>query len=139
MEKVDINKIANNLNDRLMVAYHAPLELLGRQVVKFVDTTNEAFANRKGHNGELSMVGATAQFFAFGRSMHTSYVVNITYCSSDNSLIINTRNSKYTFEVLDGGSKCLKDNGNFYWELNSNLQKDYEDFINQNFDSLMVR
>ena len=66
--------------------------------VKMLGTTNSRFVDRCG-TIEHSIFSDNAKIFWFG-NLHTSYV---TECKiNENIMTIKTRNSEYTFELLDG-------------------------------------
>ena len=62
---------------------------------KFLTTTNERFAYYEGSESRLDLIPLQCYFGNF----HTSYITKITVIG--NTLIINTRNSRYEFEILE--------------------------------------
>ncbi len=68
------------------------------QKVKMLGTTNKRFENRCG-NIEFSQFSPNNTIFWFG-NLHTSYVIECKI--NDHIMSIKTRNSEYTFELLDG-------------------------------------
>ncbi len=70
------------------------------QKVKMLGTTNTRFEDRCG-TIELSQFSHNNRIFWFG-DLHTSYVVE---CKINKHIMtIKTRNSEYTFELLDGAT-----------------------------------
>ena len=68
--------------------------------VKMLGTTNKRFEYKCG-TIEESMFSENKNIFWFG-NLHTSYV---TECAiKENTMTIKTRNSEYTFELLDGSN-----------------------------------
>lgn len=130
-------------NKKLEEAYELPTNLLGRQRVQFISTTNPAFSDRVGLYGYIVFSGSVVQFissetFKVG-SMHTSYVLSITHqeqlialdgeeCTrKHNEIIVNTRNSTYIFLLTDPDG--LAESGTFNWELDKALKEEYEDLL----------
>lgn len=68
-----------------------------RLKVEMLTTTNQNFLYLCGQVNDGSFGG---NCFYFGMSMRTSYVVKVT--KKDGQLIINTRNSVYTYKLIEG-------------------------------------
>lgn len=131
MTTEQINQIAETLSAKINVAYKPVAELLGNPYAIFVSTTNTSFENRVGVPGQIQLSRAVIEFFAFGKSMHTSYVTKLHYDSTTNMLTVTTRNSTYIFEL-----KHI-DKTSFTWSLPADLQKQYEDFLSSNFETFL--
>lgn len=127
-------------NKKLEEAYEEPSNLLGRQEVQFISTTNPAFSDRIGLHGYIVFSGSVIQFissetFRVG-SMHTSYVVSIAHqeqlvaldgeehTRKHNEVTVSTRNSTYTF-LLKNPDGLVE----FNWELPKELKEEYEDLL----------
>ena len=67
---------------------------------KMLGTTNKRFEYKCG-TIEESMFSENKNIFWFG-NLHTSYVTECTI--KENTMTIKTRNSEYTFELLDGSN-----------------------------------
>ena len=67
---------------------------------KMLRTTNKRFEYKCATIGE-SMFSENKNIFWFG-NLHTSYVTECTI--KENTMTIKTRNSEYTFELLDGST-----------------------------------
>lgn len=67
---------------------------------KMLGTTNKRFEYKCG-TIEESMFSENKNIFWFG-NLHTSYVTECTI--KENTMTIKTRNSEYTFELLDGST-----------------------------------
>ena len=67
---------------------------------KMLRTTNKRFEYKCGTIKE-SMFSENKNIFWFG-NLHTSYVTECTI--KENTMTIKTRNSEYTFELLDGSN-----------------------------------
>ena len=67
---------------------------------KMLRTTNKRFEYKCGTIKE-SMFSENKNIFWFG-NLHTSYVTECTI--KENTMTIKTRNSEYTFELLDGST-----------------------------------
>ena len=67
---------------------------------KMLRTTNKRFEYKCG-TIEESMFSENKNIFWFG-NLHTSYVTECTI--KENTMTIKTRNSEYTFELLDGST-----------------------------------
>ena len=70
------------------------------KICKMLETTNSRFGYMCG-NIELCEFSRDKNIFWFG-NLHTSYVTECTI--KENTMTIKTRNSKYTFELLDGST-----------------------------------
>ena len=138
-----MNISIEEFNKKLEKAYEVPDRLLKRQEVYFISTTNPAFRDRVGLKGRIAFSGSVIQFissehFRVG-SMHTSYVLSISHqeqlmapdgepwTKKHNEIIVNTRNSTYTFALSDpDGLGGLVE---FSWELPKELKLTYEDLL----------
>lgn len=127
-------------NKKLEEAYEVPSNLLGRQEVQFISTTNPAFRDRVGLKGHIVFSGSVIQFISSEHfragSMHTSYVISVAHqeqlvaldgehCTrKHNEIIVRTRNSTYTFLLIDPDGLV-----EFNWELPEALKGTYEDLL----------
>jgi hypothetical protein len=93
--------------------------------LKLLNTTNERFKYLEGTEAE----GHLDLAFYFG-TLKTSYVVSIHKTGPE--LLVKTKNSTYTFEVLDGSE--IND-----FLLPKDKQLDYEHVDNSNPHMFMVR
>lgn len=112
-----------DFQQRLLQAYKTPATFLGRQLATFRHTTNPRFIDRIGSSGHIGIDGAVIDYFSFRKSMHTSYVVSLTYTKYDNRLVVTTRNSTYIFVPHESLQS------DFTWTLPQSLQDEYERLI----------
>lgn len=134
------------LHKKLEKAYEVPSNLLKRQEVYFISTTNPAFRDRVGLKGRIAFSGSVIQFISNEHSrvgsMHTSYVLSISHqeqltapdgepwTKNHNEIIVNTRNSTYTFALsAPDGLGGLPELPEFSWELPKELKEEYEDLL----------
>ena len=112
-----------DFQQRLLQAYKKPTVFLGRPLVTFRHTTNPRFTDRIGSSGHIYLDNPIIQYTSFRRSMHTSYVISITYTKYDNRLVVTTRNSTYIFVPHESLSS------DFTWTLSQDIQDEYEKLI----------
>jgi hypothetical protein len=93
--------------------------------LRLLNTTNERFKYLEGTEAD----GYLDLSFYFGR-LRTSYVVSMHKTGPE--LLVKTKNSAYTFEVLDGSE--IND-----FLLPADKQLDYEDVAKSNPHMFMVR